>query len=348
MTIKKLHRYLGLFAAAFWLVQVLTGAALTFRQEIDNATLSGKPVAASTAALGSRIQQIQQAGGTVSSLWVADFAADRFDVRYVDPAGAERLMRVDGAGRILRDGLENVPFANGGLFRTLTLIHTSLLVGDVGEWIIAVSGILLISNIALGLKLAWPRAGMWRQALVLRPSRHAMARFYGLHRTVGLWIAIPLLLVFAAGVALRFDDQLESALGVVRPAPVDAPMGAAIAPARALDIVLARFPGSTITALSMPTASNAWYRVRVHAPGEVPRMYGTTTLFVSAADGRVLREYAASAASPARTFFDLLYPFHTGELGALPGRLILLTTGILLLVMGVFGIRLWLVRRKPR
>jgi len=77
-------------------------------------------------------------------------------------------------------------------------------------------------------------------------------------------------------------------------------------------------------------------------------MYGTTTLFVSAADGRVLREYAASAASPARTFFDLLYPVHTGELGALPGRLILLTTGILLLVMGVFGIRLWLVRRKPR
>ncbi|MDB6041919.1 MAG: hypothetical protein JWM63_470 [Gammaproteobacteria bacterium] len=348
MTSKKLHRYLGLFAAAFWLVQVLTGVALTFRQEIDNATLSGKSVAASTAALGNRIQQIQRAGGTVSSLWVADFAADRFDVRYVDPGGAERLMRVDGAGRILRDGLENVPFDNGGLFRTLTLIHTSLLAGDVGEWIVAVSGILLISNLALGLKLAWPRAGMWRQALVLRPSRHAAARFYGLHRTVGFWIAIPLLLIFAAGVALRFDDQLESALGVVRPAPVDVPMGAAIAPARALDIVLARFPGSTITALSMPTASDAWYRVRVHAAGEVPRMYGTTTLFVSAADGKVLREYAASAASPARTFFDLLYPFHTGELGALPGRLILLTMGIALLVLGVFGIRLWLVRRKPR
>jgi uncharacterized iron-regulated membrane protein len=348
MTIKKLHRNLGLLAAAFWLVQALTGAALTFRQELDNATLSGKSVPVLTAALGSRIQLIQQAGGRVSSLWVANFAADRFDVRYVDSAAAERLMRVDGAGRIMRDGLENTPFENGGLFRTLTLIHTTLLAGEVGQWIIALSGLLLISNIVLGLKLAWPRAGMWRQSLVLRPSRNAAARFYGIHRTVGLWLAIPLLLVVVVGVALRFDDTIERALGVVRLEPVDAPVGLGIAPAQALDIALARFPGSTITALSMPTKSDAWYRVRMRAVGEVPRMYGTTTLFLSAVDGSVLKEYAAGAASPARAFFDMLYPLHTGELGALPGRLLLLAVGVLLLVMGAFGIRLWLLRRKPR
>jgi hypothetical protein len=39
------------------------------------------------------IESIQHAGGRVTSLWVADFAADQFDLRYV-AAGTERLMRV--------------------------------------------------------------------------------------------------------------------------------------------------------------------------------------------------------------------------------------------------------------
>jgi uncharacterized iron-regulated membrane protein len=347
MTLKKAHRVLGLCAAAFWLVQALTGVLLTFRQEIDNATLSGPVSPVMTAALGQRIEALQRSGGRVSSLWVADFAADRFDLRYVDSAGAERLMRVDGAGRVLRDGLENAPVGNGGFFRTLTLIHTSLLAGATGEWLIAISGVLLISNIVLGLKLGWPRPGKWKQALTVRRAGNPAARLYGMHRAVGLWIAMPLLLVFLAGVALRFDDNIESALGLERPPPGEAPVGSGVTPSRALDLVLARYPGATLTNLSMPTPANAWYRVRVHAPGEVHRMYGTTTVFVSAANGMILREYPAASASLGRSFFDLIYPLHTGELGGLAGRLLLLVLGILLLTMGVFGISLWSARRRP-
>ena len=347
MTLRKIHRVLGLLAAALWLVQALSGVLLTFRQEIDNATLPAAAVPVSTMGLGNRIELIQQSGGRVSSIWVADFAADRFDVSYVDSGDMERRMRVDGTGRVLRDGPDNTSFENGGFFRTLTLIHTSLLCGDAGEWIIAISGVLLLSNVVLGLKLAWPRRGMWRQALTLRPSRHAAARLYGIHRTVGLWIAIPLLIVFAAGVALRFDDDIESALGLERAPPVGAPAGSGIAPAQALDTALARFPGATLTALSMPAPGDAWYRIRVRAPGEVRRMYGTTTVFVSAATGAVLRDYPAATDTLARSSYDLLYPLHTGELGGVPGRLLLLTLGSALLVMGVFGIRLWLTRRPP-
>src|SRR5256885_16759680 len=109
MTLKQAHRVLGLCAAAFWLIQAVTGVLLTFRQEIDNAIVSGPVSPVVTAALGQRIAAIQRGGPRVTSLWVADFAADRFDLRYVDSLGTERLMRVDGAGRVLRDGLENTP-----------------------------------------------------------------------------------------------------------------------------------------------------------------------------------------------------------------------------------------------
>jgi uncharacterized iron-regulated membrane protein len=71
-------------------------------------------------------------------------------------------------------------------------------------------------------------------------------------------------------------------------------------------------------------------------------------VFVGAAHGEILREYPARQASFARSFYDALYPLHTGELGGLPGRALLLVLGITLLVMGAYGIRLWLARRKTR
>jgi len=348
MTIRKLHRYLALFAAAFWLIQISTGLAIVFSPELDNATLRGESVPADAAALGARIHTIEQAGGHVSSLWVASRAADRFDVFYHDQSGVDRLMRVDGAGRVLRDGSGDALFTNGGFFRTLTSIHTSLLAGDVGEWIVAVSGVLLFSSLALGLKLAWPRAGMWRRSLFLQPARNAAARFYGIHRTIGLWVATPTLLIIAAGLALVFADTLEGSLNVAHEPPVAAPRGSSTTPAEAIAIALTRFPGSTLTLLAMPADGEQWFRIRVHAAGEVPRLYGSTTLYVSTADGSVLREYPAAAASARRTFYDLIYPFHTGQLGALPGRIVLLSIGVLLITLGVFGIRLWLTRRKPQ
>jgi uncharacterized iron-regulated membrane protein len=86
--IKKIHRVLGLFVAAFWLVQALTGVLLTFRQELDNATLPGRGAPVVTAGLGQRVELIQHAGGRVTSLWVADFAADQSqgDSAYVTDA----------------------------------------------------------------------------------------------------------------------------------------------------------------------------------------------------------------------------------------------------------------------
>jgi uncharacterized iron-regulated membrane protein len=351
--IRSLHRQFGLFVAVFWLVQALTGVLLTFRHELDNASLSpsmgADPASADTAALGERIEAIQRGNGKVSSLWVASFGVNRFDVYYADASGTDRIMRVDGAGRVLRDAPESERLANGGFYRTLTDIHTTLLSGDVGRWIIAISGIALLTNIVFGLKLAWPRARAWRQVLIPQPVRNPTARLYGLHRAIGLWIGVPMLILVLAGVALRFDDDVEQALGVVRPEPTGAPTGkVGISPARALDMALARYPGSTVTALSLPEEQKPWYRVRLNARGEVHRLYGTTTLFLSAVNGAVLLEYPASAAPFARWAYDLLYPLHTGEVGALPGRLLVVALGLLLMTSGIFGILLWFKRRKPK
>jgi len=361
MTVRRVHQLLGLSIAALWLIQIVTGVLLTFRMEIDNTLMGGTDAPLQVESMDQRIQSIQSAGGTVSSVWVTNFAATRFDVLYSDAAHHERKMRVDGAGRILRDGPGDSRLVNGGFFETLTDIHTTLLVGAPGKWIIAISGLLLLSNLVLGLKLAWPQRGYWLKSLVLRTSRSAAANFYGLHRTLGLYIVFPLLVLVIAGIALCFDDDLETALHVVRDPPVIseavlpgvAAPGLAgpelkIAPARALTLALARFPGASLTALSMPTQEEPWYRVKLHIPGEVSRMYGLTAVYLSAKDGTVLREYSAAAASPTRLALDWIYPVHTAEAGGVVARVLLVCMGLALLTMGYLGIRLWSLRSAQR
>jgi uncharacterized iron-regulated membrane protein len=339
MTWRRAHQLLALGLAVFWLIQVLTGVLLTFRQEIDNFLAGGRDAPLSVELLGRRVQSLQAAGSTVTSVWVTNFTATRFDVLYTDRANNERRMRVNGAGEMLRDGSAD------SFFTTLTDIHTTLLVGDRGKWIIAASGILLFSNLILGLKLAWPRRGYWKKSLALRTSRNSVANVYGLHRTLGLYIGLPLLVLVLAGILLCFDDDIAAALHAERPPPVASAVSIELTPAQAMSLGLSRFPGATLTALSIPTEKSPWYRVRLHAPGEVWRMYGQTTVFLSAKDGTVLQEYAAASAPPVSLALDWLYPLHTGEFGGVVARAVLVLIGLTLLTLGFLGIRLWHLRR---
>jgi uncharacterized iron-regulated membrane protein len=343
MTFAKAHRYLGLGAGLLWLFQILSGSVLVFRAEMENFVVAGAAAPVSVAAIGARLQAIQQAGGEARSMWVANSAANRFVVYYADASGADRAMRIDGAGRVLTDAVDD-----GGVWDTIASLHQRLSAGDVGKWVLTVSGVLLFSNLVLGLKLAWPRAGTWRRTLIPQTVRNPKVRLYGLHRAFGLWAAGPALFVVGAGILLLHQDAIESVVAGEMPEPkgnqtVAVPV---TGPGTALAIALAQYPGATLTMLAMPHESSPWYRVRLHAPAESPRMYGATTLYLSAADGRVLQRYEVGTGSAGRVFIDGLYPFHTGSLGGFVGRMLLVALGLLLIVLGVYGLRMWLARSQ--
>lgn len=334
---------------AFWLIQAVTGMLLVFHWELDDGSVPGRHQPLDLAAIERRVGQLAPQGSGISagSIWVTAGAPDRFDVSLEgEGAGAGRSIRIDGAGNVLRSRGDGERIADGGIFTTLVLIHQKLLMGDFGSWIVGTSGILLLSNILLGLKLAWPRRGGWGQAL--RPSGRggAAARRFSWHRAVGLWAAIPAALLVSAGVMLVFEGGVSEAL---QAAPVEAPeekgpirVGLAQAARTALD----RYPGSTLSAIaSFPDAENAAYRIRILQPGEVRRAFGTTNVFVSAVDGRIIAEFDALRAPPARSFVDSLFAVHTGEIGGTAGRIIVLAIGAWLAAMIILGAALWMARR---
>lgn len=348
MQIKTIHRYISLVFAALWVFQAVTGCLIVFRWEIDDAGVAGSHAAFQAERLGARLDSLTATPDThISSVWSANNKANRFDIFY-SQADTDRTLRVDGQGDTLRDR-RNDTLSDGNIFDRLSDLHMALMLGDAGRAFLGLSGILLLTNIGLGLKLAWPRAGQWIKALGRPKGKAAVPLLYGWHRTIGLWVAVPAFITISAGVLLAFDDGLEGLFKAAIPAPAASSSTSEdwIKPSIALSTALTQYPGATLSGFSMPDSDTPWYKVRLRAKGEMPRIWGLTTLYVNAHDGRVLSHYdARQAHGPARLMLDTIYPLHTGQIGGAAGRIVQLLIGLWLMTMIGIGISLWWTRRS--
>lgn len=340
------HRWLSLGAAIFWLLQAITGIAIVFHWEITDAAMSRLHRPTDLAAIEHRVETLVPQGGArkMRSVWTTAGAPDRYAIIFEDAQGASRSVRIAGDGTIL-----DTPSGDEtSLMGFLVGFHHDLL-GSWGSWIVSISGLLLCSNLALGLIAAWPRRGTWRMAL--RPSNRgpAAARLYSWHRALGLWAVVPALVVAATGTMLKFEQGLESLIGAKSVSlPPNPPVGAPIGFAAAAKAALEAIPGSSLTQVAWPGDEDATWRVRVRAPGEIRRAYGGSIVLVDANSGKPRGIYPIAEAEPARAFMSALFPIHTGEAGGLVGRLLSIAIGLWLITMIVAGALLWARRRKWR
>ncbi len=349
------HRWASLLAALFWLVQAATGTFAVFHWEIDDATVAGDLRPLDLGAIERRVAELAAPGSgrRVDSIWSTAGAPNRFDIFLeATPPDRSRVVRVDGAGVVLRTRADGERIAAGGLADSLVRLHQSLLAGDPGKWVVGASGLLLLCNFVLGAVVAWPRRGQWRRALAPARASAGAARFYAWHRALGLWAMAPAACLVAAGVLLALEGATERVIG---PAAVDPPalsMPAGSAPrigiAAAARLALARYPGAALSGIGFPTPDSAWWAIRLRQPGELRRAYGKTRVYVSAADGETVVEFDALRAPAGRRFVDSLFSFHTGEMAGLPGRLAVAGIGIWLATMNLLGLALWSARRRLR
>ncbi|HEX3367458.1 PepSY-associated TM helix domain-containing protein [Phenylobacterium sp.] len=344
-TLLRLHRWVALAAAAFWLVQAASGVAIVFHWELEDATFPGAHRATDLDALQARLAVLAPVGSQrrVVSLWTTAGRPDRYKINLEGPGTARTVVRVAGDGTVLdqRDKRASTPMD------TLVSLHQTLLAGDAGRWIVESSGVLLIVSLGLGVANAWPRYGGWRLALTPRGAPSVTAQLFGWHRALGLWLALPAIVLASAGILLVFEDNLRDLLGD-QPAEIARlpPTGPPVPFLTAARAALATVPHSRLTMVAWPTASDATYRVRLLAPGELRRAYGLTTVFVDANSGRVRQVVPANSGPIGRRFADLLYAVHTGEAEGLAGRLLNLTIGLWLIAMIGLGIALWTRRRR--
>lgn len=346
-TIVRLHRWLGLGAAAIWLVQALTGILLTFHFEAEDAMLSTRHQPTDLAAIEQRLDRFAGAGGgaKVDWIWTTAGLSDRYVISFASPDGTARKAYVDGSGAILRDR----PAGEYSFFGLMREIHLTLVAGTAGHWILAVSGLLLFTNLIFGLVAAWPRRGAWRQALMPGGQRGSAVGLHRWHRAVGLWAAVPALVIAGTGTLMLFEEQVRGLVGATEVSlPSNPATGQPIGVAAAVRASVAAIPGSRFVGTTLASPEDASYYTWVRAPGELYRGgYGGSLVIVDANDGGIRGAWPATDASAAQAFVGSLYPLHTGESIGLAGRILMLAIGLWLAVTIILGLLLWW-RKRPR
>jgi uncharacterized iron-regulated membrane protein len=351
--LRVLHKYVSLTVAAIWTFQALTGALLVFHWEFDDALLGGASVPLNIERLGGSIDAmiLSRQFGTPTGVYWSGGDAARFDV-IVRRGEKSDVVRVDGEGKVLRFRPWDHDFAHIGLFQIITYLHQTLFAHDPGKWFLGASGFLLLSNLIVGLKLAWPRRNTWRAALLPRRSTVLAATVFSWHRALGLSLAAFAILSIGAGVLMAYEDPLADWFDDARPNPpaaqaaAEPARGRPVTTAEAIKAALERYPSAALTGIDLPDADSPWIRVELRQKSEWRRVSGRTSVFVSSRSGRLLREYDARLAPLKTRFWDGLYAIHTGEAGGWPGRVAAVLIGIWLLTMIALGLTLWWVRRK--
>lgn len=338
------HRWLSLGAAVFWLLQAITGVLIVFHWEIADASLSTIHRPINLHAIEQRVDALVEPGGQIGAVWTTGGLSDRYEIDFEDKDGVGRTVRIAGDGTII-----DTPSVSGATAMAFLVGFHHDLLGTWGSWVVSLSGILLCTNLLLGLAAAWPKRGTWRLALKPATRGPDVARLYSWHRAVGLWAVIPALVIVATGTLMKFEDGVGTMVGE---APVTLPANPVSGPpigfATAATVALAAIPDSTLVQVAWPRQDDATYRVRVRAPGEIRRAYGGSIVLVDANTGAVRVVHPIADAEPARAFMSALFPIHTGEAGGLIGRLLTLAIGLWLIVMIAAGGLLWLKRRRAK
>lgn len=349
--IRSFHRYISIAVAAIWFVQAVTGTVLVFQRELDTVAYPAPNGVANFAKIEDTLSSFlrERPGSYIPFVYTHNDSFNRFEVYVMDKAGAYNVLLMEADGRIIREIGSNPEVFDAGFFEMLLTLHTKLWAGDTGYVITGLGGILLLTNLLLGLKLAWPKRKGWRRALSFPRKRNGKDGTYNIHRMLGLYYVVPTFFIILSGTLILYEDGIANYLDAHEIKPVVAAMdhftGTEIGLAEAMRIARAQYPDAGVSLFTIARPEQPYYRIRLLQEGETRRLYGKTIFYISAVDGTILDQSDGLNVPPKLAFMQSFYTVHTGEMLGFTGRLMVLLSGVWLAAMLIYGLRLWWLRR---
>jgi len=273
------------------------------------------------------------------SFWGHDQQGRSFHV-YADPY----------TGRLLGSQL-----AERNVTESLYLFHAQLLCGGLGEQVNGLGSlvwtVLLVSGVLLWIPV---RGRSWAEGLRVMGNAGWRRRVFDLHRALGIWTLIPLLVVVVTGAYFPFKGPFRwlsatltrSSAAEDSPAPVRRSGSTSwISLDRVLEVSSAVLPQVPANWIHLPEGENGLFRVRKRLPGEW-RREGSNHLHVDPVDGRLLRADLHSERTPAQRLLRSMFPLHVGTFGGPTTRVLWLLLGFVPLGLLASSFALWNARRR--
>jgi len=378
--VRDIHLYAALVFGALFVMSGLTGVLLAWNHELDaalNPALlqsrppAGTPQGAPTVA-PERVEQIVRTltampgYGKPSSVMMPDDEHDVFVVWYRPAVRGKTLFGTDLQRQVMLDQftLEILGERNYGefglsrplLMPTLFHLHRYLLAGEGGKALIGISGGVLFLTSLLGLALWWPQmkwSSFWK-SLTVRGHVTSRQFNYSFHRAAGFFATPLLALLGFSGLAMNLPDVVRPIVGAV--APLDAREKLANSPAdgrkpisitTAMAAAQAAVPEGRISRVNIGTGKVP-FELRMRQAAEVRKGDGNTRISIDSFSGEILRLRDPLKAPSGETFFNWMFPLHSGEAFGLPGRMLISFTGLTPFLFMLTGLVLWLGRRAMK
>ncbi|MEB1610475.1 sulfite reductase flavoprotein subunit alpha [Xanthomonas campestris pv. campestris] len=351
----QLHWLLGITAGLVLSVMGLTGALMSFEDEIVRLANPAIAQLAQRHAAGERPLPV--------NVLLRRLDLDRQQAvtrMLIDPTGkrpSTARLAGKGGGRVYFDPYTGEKVAAprlSGAFAFIEDLHRHLTAGKRGQAVTGASTLILLFFCASGLYLRWPRR-WWslRTWWAVEWRRQGRSFLWSLHAVFGTWCLLVYLLVALTGLTWSYNwyrDGVVALLGTEpamrgdgrdhRPATVDF-----AAVQRTLDAI----PGTHGTALDLRIPPRAGQPLSVRFLPDHPdhdRAYDN--LEIEPGSGALQRRQDYALLPRGQQLLVSMFPLHSGSFFGLPGRIVVMLASVGMSVFFVTGWMLYLDRRRKK
>lgn len=356
----KIHLYGGLWFGALLVLLSVTGSILVFEHEIDrflNRELlthsetvdpgqEPVPIDESISNIrqsfpGKEIQFMGLPADSNATMEVWLGSEPEYTYVYVNPYNAE---------------ITGSRVGNSSFTLFMHELHAHLLTGETGSVIVGISGIVLVLLCLSGIILWVPKAGKLLKSITVSFRKKFKRVNYDLHRSVGFWTCLLLLLFALTGSALVFYTGSESLLGsLLNEKPAAAAPPSSIPENRdishiyqkAIDKAKSLFPDGRVSFLYLPQGKTGVITVRMKQPAEW-HPNGRTFVYLDRYSLETRRIEDGLNTRTSTAIMNMMYPLHIGSFGGYFIKWLYVIVGLAPALLTVTGTLIWWMKKRKK
>ncbi|MCY1268307.1 flavodoxin [Pseudomonas jessenii] len=361
-TLFQLHWFFGISAGLVLALMGITGAAVSFQDEIlstlNPSVLQVEKQVAGVlppvelverieAASGKKVSMltVETDSGSAAKVWFTPPPGERRgEMRYFDPYTAEFLGDATGQG----------------FFGLMLQLHRFLAMGDTGRQITGACTLILVFFCLSGLYLRWPRQWKsWRTWLTLDWKKKGRSFNWDLHSVAGTWCLVFYLLAALTGLSWSYEWYNKGLTRLLSDSPQSERVRGGRGPAPSGPAPTADYAAmwSSIYSAAGPQLSS--YNVRMPpVAGQPATVYfllktsphdrALNQITLDPATGVVKRVDRYSDKSLKAQLLTSIYALHVGSYFGIVGRIILTIASLTMPLFFITGWILYLDRRRKK
>jgi sulfite reductase (NADPH) flavoprotein alpha-component len=360
-TLFQLHWFFGITAGLVLALMGITGAAVSFQDEILRAlnptVLSVEKREAGVLPPAELVRKLEATEGkTVSMLWVESDSGNAARVFFTAPPGERRgQMRYFDpyTGNYMGDAVGQ------DVFGFILQLHRFLAAGDTGRQITGACTLILVFFCLSGLYLRWPRqVASWRAWLTLDWRKKGRSFNWDLHSVFGTWCLLFYLLAALTGLYWSYDWYNQGVTKLLSDAPQNermrkrGPPPEGPAPVANYDAIWSSIyanagPGLSAYNIRMPAVAGqpaiVYYLLKTS-----PHDRALNQINLDPATGEVKSHDRYASKTFKSQLLTSVYALHTGSYFGLVGRIILTVSALCMPLFFITGWLLYLDRRRKK